>query len=127
MTDDIPIVYYGQEQGMHGNGDIYNREALWPSGYQNTATVRLIAKLNTLRQWMIKMDNTCLMQRTSILSSTATGIAIQKGSVISIITNIGLPVRDWRSSCGVADFGVLSAAKYQHPCLYSLQAQRHNH
>ena len=67
MTDDIPIVYYGQERGMHGNSDPYNREALQPSGYQNTIAVRLIAKLNTLRQWMIKTDNTYLTQRTSIL------------------------------------------------------------
>ena len=60
MTDGIPIVYYGQEQGMHGNSDPYNREALWPSGYQNTTAVRLITKLNTLRQRMVKTDNTYL-------------------------------------------------------------------
>jgi len=28
MTSGIPIVYYGQEQGIHGNSDPYNREAL---------------------------------------------------------------------------------------------------
>ena len=49
MTDGIPIVYYGQEQDMRGNSDPYNRETLWPSGYQNTTAVRPIAKLNTLR------------------------------------------------------------------------------
>jgi alpha-amylase len=112
MTDGIPIVYYGQEQGMHGNSDPYNREALWPSGYQNTTAVNLIAKLNRLRQWMIKTDSDYLAQRTSILSTTATSIAIQKGSVISIITNIGSPVRDWRSFRDVADFNILLAAKY---------------
>ena len=127
MTDDIPIVYYGQEHGMHGNSDPYNRETLWPSGYQNTTAVRLIAKLNTLRQWMIKTNKTYLTQRKSILSSTATGSAIQNGSVISVITNIDSPVRDWRSFRDVADFNVLLAAKYQHACLYSLQAQRPNH
>ena len=89
--------------------------------------MHLIAKLNTLRQWMIKTDNTYLTQRTSILSSTVTGIAIQKGSVISVITNIGSPVRHWRSFRGVAEFGVLLAAKYQHARLYSLQVQRSNH
>jgi len=78
MTDGIPIVYYGQEQAMHGNSDPYNREALWPSGYQNTTTVYLISKLNRLRQWMIKTDSQYLTQQTSILSTTATSIAIQK-------------------------------------------------
>ena len=93
MTDGIPIVYYGQEQGTYGNSDPDNREGLWPSRYQNTTAVRLITKVNTLRQWMIKTDNTYLTQRTSILSTTTTGIAIQKGSVISVITTIGSPVR----------------------------------
>ena|SRR5258708_34278357 len=94
MTDGIPIVYYGQEQGMHGDSDPHNREALWPSGYQNTTAVQLIAKLNKLRQWMIEIDSNYLTQRTSILSTTTTDIVIQKGSVISVVTNIGSPVRD---------------------------------
>ena len=71
MTDGIPIVYYGQEQGMHGNSDPYNREALWPYGYQNTTTVHLITKLNRLRRWMIKTDSNYLTRRASILSTTA--------------------------------------------------------
>jgi len=112
MTDGIPIVYYGQEQGMHGNSDPYNREALWPSGYQNTTTVYLISKLNRLRQWMIKTDSQYLTQQTSILSTTATSIAIQKGYVTSVMTNIGSPVRDWPSFRDVADFNILLAAKY---------------
>ena len=127
MTDGIPIVYYGQEQGMHGNSDPYNREALWPSGYQNTTTVHLITKLNRLRQWMIKTDSNYLAQRASILSTTATSIAIQKGSTISVITNIGSPVGHWRSFRDIADFDIPIASKYQRACIYSLQAQRANH
>jgi len=111
MTDGIPTVYYGQEQGMHGDSDPYNREALWPSGYQNTTTVYLISKLNRLRQWMIKTDSQYLTQQTSILSTTATGIAIQKGYVTSVMTNIVSPVRDWPSLRDVADFNILLAAK----------------
>jgi alpha-amylase len=91
MTDSIPIVYYGQGQGMHGNIDPYNHEALWPSGYQNTTAVQLITKLNKLCQWMIKTDSNCLTQQMPILSTTATNIIIQKGPVISVITNISLP------------------------------------
>ena len=127
MTDGIPTVCYGQEQGMHGNSDPNNREALWPFVYQNTTAVRLVANLNTLRQWMIKTDNDYLTQRTSILSTTTTGIAIQKGSLISVITNIGSPVRDRRSFHDVVAFGVLLIAKCQHARLYSLQVQCPNH
>ena len=56
---------------MHGNSDPYNREAL---GHLD------------IRQWTIKTDNTYLTQRISILSSTATGIAIQRGSVRLYVT-----------------------------------------
>jgi alpha-amylase len=80
---------------MHGNSDPNNREALWPSGYQNNTAVQLITKLNRLRQWMIKTDSNYLTQRASILSTTTTDIVVQKGSVISVITNIGSPVRAW--------------------------------
>jgi alpha-amylase len=41
---------------MHDNSNPYNRETLWPSGYQNTTAVHLIAKLSRPCQWMIKMD-----------------------------------------------------------------------
>ena len=54
MADDIPIVYYGQEQSMHGNSD---PPTVKRCGHLDTISVRLIAKLNTLRQWMIKTDN----------------------------------------------------------------------
>jgi len=93
---------------MHGNS---NREALWPSGDQNTTTVYLISKLNRLCQWMIKTDRQYLPQRTSILSTTATSIAIQKGYVTSVMTNIGSPVRDWPSFRDVADCNILLAEK----------------
>ena len=55
MTDGTPTTYR-QEQGTHGNSDPYNRETLWPSGYQNTTAVHLISKLNKRRQWMLKQD-----------------------------------------------------------------------
>lgn len=56
MTDGIPIVYYGLEQGFSGGSDPANREALWPSAYANSTGVQIITKLNKLRNWMIKID-----------------------------------------------------------------------
>ena len=109
-TNSIPIIYYGQEQGTHVNFGIYNREALWTSGHQNTTAVHLIAKLNRLRQWMIKRDSDYLTRRMSILSTTASSIAIQKGSIISIITNIGSPVGDRRSFRDIAEFDIILAS-----------------
>jgi glycosidase len=36
MSDGIPCIYYGTEQGLSGGGDPSNRERLWDTGY-NTA------------------------------------------------------------------------------------------
>ena len=75
---------------------------------------------------MIKRVSDYLTRRMSILSTMASSIAIQKGS-ISVITTIGSPVGDWRSFRDIAEFDIISASKYQRARLYSLQAQRSNH
>ena len=48
MSDGIPIMYYGQEQGFSGNADPYNREPLWTSKYENSTTYQFVTKLNTV-------------------------------------------------------------------------------
>jgi len=49
LWDGIPVVYQGQEQRFRGNGDPYNREALWLSGYATNATIyQLIKFLNSM-------------------------------------------------------------------------------
>lgn len=108
---------------MHGNSDPYNHEMWWTFGHQNTTIIHLIAKLNRLRHWMIKTDSDYLTQQRSMLSTTTTSTVIQKGSVISVITNISSPVGDWRSFRDVTGFDAILASKYH--C--ALQAQRYNH
>jgi len=90
MSDGIPIVYYGQEQGAHGASDPYNREPLWPSGYANTTTYQLMTKLNTFRNFLVNTTDwaTTPMQ---VLTSGNNATAILKGKVISVVTNIGSP------------------------------------
>ncbi|KAG8848397.1 hypothetical protein FRB91_010836, partial [Serendipita sp. 411] len=63
MSDGIPIIYYGLEQFYKGGADPANREALWPSGYQNTTALELIKTLNKLRKWMADVDPVVPMQR----------------------------------------------------------------
>ncbi|KAG8829376.1 hypothetical protein FRC17_006686 [Serendipita sp. 399] len=134
MSDGIPIVYYGLEQFYNGGADPANREALWPSGYQNTTALQLITQLNKLRNWMLDMDpvvpmrrqrqhdeksllkqdqlapiekvfrtNSAISRRDSITDGNSTApsaqvvgatkqvMAIVKGSVIGVVTNIGSP------------------------------------
>ncbi|KAH9946352.1 alpha-amylase [Epithele typhae] len=94
LSDGIPIVYYGQEQGFQGNADpqvLYNREPLWPSTYANTTSYNLISKLNRLRNFMINNTAGWESMSTEILSHTDTSIVIHKGDVITVLTNIGSP------------------------------------
>lgn len=51
FTRGIPIVYYGTEQLYDGGRDPANREPLWYSGYDQSATVyRFLTTLNTARK-----------------------------------------------------------------------------
>ncbi|KAI0085427.1 alpha-amylase [Irpex rosettiformis] len=94
MSDGIPIVYYGQEQGFSGSADPWNREPLWPSNYTNTTTYELIGKLNGLRNYLINSTDSFLSSDVQVLSSSDIGISIMKGPVISVLTNIGSPPKN---------------------------------
>ncbi|KAF8626158.1 hypothetical protein AX15_005049 [Amanita polypyramis BW_CC] len=74
MTDGIPIVYYGQEQGFFGNQDPFNREPLWPSRYAKSSGYNFTAALNMFRNFLVKNTDW--------------------GQVITIATNIGSPPQD---------------------------------
>ncbi|KAF4614639.1 hypothetical protein D9613_002835 [Agrocybe pediades] len=93
MSDGIPVVYYGQEQYFSGNSDPFNREALWTSGYQQTDAYKLMTTLNKLRNFLVNTTDWA-KQEAQILTSSPHGIALIKGPVISIVTNIGSPPQD---------------------------------
>jgi len=90
MMDGIPIVYYGQEQSFSGAADPFNREPLWTSNYVESGAYKLIKTLNQLRNFLVKKTD-WLKQETHILTSSPYGIAVIKGQVITIATNIGSP------------------------------------
>jgi len=92
MSDGIPIVYYGQEQGFQGNADPWNREPLWTSSYNTTIPVyKFIAGLNQIRNFLVNTTSDWVTSPAQILTTSTNGIAIMKGSVVSIMTNIGSP------------------------------------
>jgi alpha-amylase len=90
----IPTVYYGQEQDFQmGAGDPYNRAALWPSEYANTTTYNRITRLNTIRHALITnstaFNGTNFHDATAqIVGSSATDVAIRRGPVLAILTNV---------------------------------------
>lgn len=51
VSDGVPILYYGQEQGFTGGGDPGNREPMWTSKYDTSVIGYKYAKqLNLLRK-----------------------------------------------------------------------------
>ncbi|PFH49092.1 glycoside hydrolase family 13 protein [Amanita thiersii Skay4041] len=90
MMDGIPIVYYGQEHGFSGSADPFNREPLWPSGYARSEIYNFTATINKFRNFLINSTD-WLHQETQIITTTNHSIALVKGSVITVATNIGSP------------------------------------
>ncbi|KAL0947268.1 hypothetical protein HGRIS_013390 [Hohenbuehelia grisea] len=117
MSDGIPIVYYGQEQGFAGNGDPWNREPLWPSKYEKTPAYQLMASLNQLRNFLVNRTD-WTTQPTTVLTQSSVGIAIMKGDIISVLTNVGSPPHNgsislqspWQS--GTAMLNVLTCRQW---------------
>jgi len=97
LSDGIPIVYYGQEQGFSGAADPYNREPLWPSNYTNTSSYQLMSTLNQLRNFLVNTTDWAT-QKTNVLTSDKNGIAFQKGEVVTILTNIGAPPQNFTNT-----------------------------
>ncbi|KAJ3486824.1 hypothetical protein NLJ89_g11774 [Agrocybe chaxingu] len=90
MSDGIPVVYYGQEQAFSGSADPFNREPLWPSEYAKTDAYKLMATLNQFRNFLVNTTD-WVKQEAELLTTSPYGFALMKGSVISILTNIGSP------------------------------------
>jgi len=94
MSDGIPIVYYGQEQGFSGNADPYNREPLWPSNYTNTTAYQYMTTLNQLRNFLVNTTDWAT-ENVDVITSNDRAIAFQKGKIVTILTNIGSPAQNF--------------------------------
>jgi len=88
------LICSGQEQDFaSGAHDPENRQALWPSNYENTTTYQRIAKLNNVRHALIANGTTFegksfLDYKTQIIASTPYDVAIRKGPLLAVLTNV---------------------------------------
>jgi alpha-amylase len=88
------LIGSGQEQDFaSGAHDPENRQALWPSNYDNTTTYQRIAKLNQVRHGLIANGTTFngqsfLDHKTEIIASTQYDVAIRKGPLLAVLTNV---------------------------------------
>ncbi|SJL08577.1 related to Alpha-amylase A type-3 [Armillaria ostoyae] len=92
VTDGIPILYYGQEQGYQGYLDPANREALWLSGYQTSDKPLMdhVKILNSARKFAISSNSSFLTTPMSFIpQDTDKLIAISKPPLLTLLTNVG--------------------------------------
>ncbi|GAB1519184.1 alpha-amylase [Rhizoctonia solani] len=91
VTDGIPILYYGQEQGYTGGLEPASREALWFTSYQtqNKPLVDHVVKLNAARKASIAGDSKFLSTQMKVVANNTHNIAVQKGKLLTALTNVG--------------------------------------
>ncbi|KAK0213615.1 GH13 alpha-amylase precursor [Armillaria fumosa] len=92
VTDGIPILYYGQEQGYQGSTDPANCEALWLSGYQTSDKPSMdhVKILNATCKFAISSNSSFLTTpMTFIPQDTDKLIAISKPPLLTLLTNVG--------------------------------------
>lgn len=94
LTDGIPIIYNGQEQGFGGGAPPLSREALWFSGYKTTGTLyTFIKQLNQARSRAITVDKDWVKQRISVSLPDTQTLLMRKGNdgkqMVSLFTNRG--------------------------------------
>ncbi|KAI1873020.1 uncharacterized protein JN550_003273 [Neoarthrinium moseri] len=90
LADGIPIIYYGQEQQYSGGADPNNREPLWTSGYNtNSALYKFITAVNKIRSTAISKSTAYISYQANPLYSDSHVIAMKKGDVVGVFTNIG--------------------------------------
>jgi alpha-amylase len=94
LSDGIPTLYQGDEQGFSGATDPVNREAMWLSGFDRNGPLYIMVRtLNKLRAWAGRRDPSYWTSKTSIFWIDSQTLAMRKGSngsqIVVILTNKG--------------------------------------
>ncbi|KAL7422765.1 hypothetical protein Q5752_002059 [Cryptotrichosporon argae] len=90
VTDGVPYLYYGSEDGLSGGNDPDNREALWLSGYSTTSTMyQYFRRLNAARSAAANASSTFYTTQMALSNPTSSTLLIAKPPLISVLTNAG--------------------------------------
>ncbi|TGO70316.1 hypothetical protein BELL_0731g00020 [Botrytis elliptica] len=100
LADGIPIIYQGQEQHFHGATDPYDREPIWPTGYDTSSPLYVLVKqLNAIRSLAIARSDTYATDQTQIAYSDPHNTAFRKGDgkcmTLMVLNNIGESAEDY--------------------------------
>ncbi|TXT15561.1 hypothetical protein VHUM_00064 [Vanrija humicola] len=88
INDGFPIIYQGQEHGLRGGSDPFNREAIWLFGYAPNKPMYLVfQRLNLARRQAMGTGGFhTLLKHHKLDPKTA---VLVKGPMVSILTNSG--------------------------------------
>ncbi|KAL9097873.1 MAG: hypothetical protein Q9165_000199 [Trypethelium subeluteriae] len=110
LTDGIPIVYQGQEQHLSGNGTPYNREALWPTSYNTSATLYTFTQtLNQIRTQAISSSTNYTTYNNYVTYQDLHTLAMRKGyngsQIITVLSNLGVFGSNYTLSLSTSETG----------------------
>ncbi|KAK4928504.1 hypothetical protein LTR49_004911 [Elasticomyces elasticus] len=89
LTGDMALAQ-NHYNALGGSGDPYNREAMWFSKYDTSATLYgLIAKLNKARKHASSDDSSYLIYENYPIYTDTTTIAMRKGKMVTVLSNKG--------------------------------------
>ena len=83
----VPIVYYGSEQGFHGQTDPYDREPLWTTNY--TTTSPLFAPIRALNGWRTAHQVWTDDEQVWV-HQTETVVAFTRAKSLVVLSNAGM-------------------------------------
>ncbi|KAK9320298.1 alpha-amylase [Lipomyces orientalis] len=93
----IPIIYYGFEQRFNGGSDPVNRETMWSSGYDTSVPLyNYLTRLNAVRKYAASISGKDVFysEDTTFLGSGVTHMAMQRGPLVIVLTNVGEHIVD---------------------------------
>ncbi|KZT41456.1 alpha-amylase [Sistotremastrum suecicum HHB10207 ss-3] len=90
VTDAIPILYQGQEQGYGGGNVPANREALWLSAYVTSNTLHgHVTSLNSARKAAIAANSSYTSVPMVVSSPSESTILVSKLPMLAFMSNVG--------------------------------------
>lgn len=106
LAGGVPIIYQGQEQGFSGGNEPSNREAMWTSTFSTkSALYTLIASLNQIRNHKVFSTPSYLTSPTSVIYTDDHHIALRKGQIVSLFSNLGANVTSYNVTLTDHGFG----------------------
>jgi len=99
LADGIPIIYEGQEQGFFGGDVPHNREAVWLADYSPKSTLySFLGSVNQIRNQEVYKSPSFLTERMQAIYTDKNNIALRKGKIVSVFTNLGANSSDYELS-----------------------------